>query len=158
MVASEAATMQSHDGIFEASFTRVIGPGPGVSAEGEQFFADFYQRFTARSSDAKLIFSKTDMSHQSRMLLKSVYHLVSMYATSTVSDHIIKIAEKHSGLELDIPAVLYDDWMEALIETVSARDPRFNQDVALAWRFAFAPGLAVMRHYASIHRKKTTRD
>lgn len=146
--------MQSHDTIFESSFTRVMGPGPAISPAGQEFFAEFYKRFIARSEEAKRIFSKTNMRRQSTMLLKSVHYLVGMYATGSVSDHIVRIAEKHSALELNIPPSLYDDWMESLIETVKAKDPKFDDEVALAWRFAFAPGLAVMRHYSSINSHK----
>jgi hemoglobin-like flavoprotein len=150
--------MQSHDMIFEANFTRLIGPGPAITPAGQRFFAEFYERFTARSEEVKRIFSKTDMPRQSNMLLKSVHYLVGMYATGTVSDHIVKIAEKHSALELDIPPALYDEWMEALIETVEAEVPEFDEEVALAWRFAFAPGLAVMRHYSAINSRKPILD
>jgi hypothetical protein len=68
------------------------------------------------------------------------------------------IAEKRSALELDIPSSLYDEWMKTLIETIETKDPGFDEQVALAWRLAFAPGLAVMRHYSAINSVKPESD
>lgn len=147
--------MRDHDRVFEESFTRVIGPGPLVSEKGQQFFDEFYQRFLSKSSAVEEIFRDTDMSHQARMLLKSVHHLAGLHVTGAVSDYLVDIARRHSAIDLDVPPELYDYWIEALIETVEATDPSFDESVALAWRLAMAPGIAVMQHYAALHRIKT---
>lgn len=142
----------------EVSFTRAPGPGPDITPADQEFFAEFYERFTARSEAAKRIFSKTNRPHQSSMLLESGHYLVGMHATGTISDHIVMITERHNALELDIPPVLYDEWIETLIETVEAKDPNFDGDVALAWRLDVAPALAAMCHYSAINSIKPSID
>ena len=139
--------MPTQEKVFEESFSRVIGPGLGISDEGHDFFMAFYDRFLAKSPEVAKLFAHTDMKRQAGMLQKSVFHLAGFYATHEPTEYIYRIAHQHGGQVLDVRPELFDLWLDALVETVADRDPAFSPDVELGWRVAFAPGIALMKHY-----------
>ncbi len=127
--------------IFNDSYERVIH-GPGRNS-GE-FFAAFYKILVAGNEDAANKLRSTDMAAQVRMLQSSVTILLNFFVTSHLDEILAQLAERHSKRGVDIPPELYSVWLDCLIETVRQFDPKFNDDVATAWRVVFSKGIAFM--------------
>lgn len=127
--------------VFSESYKRVLG---GSTSQENDFFDEFYELFTASSPDVAEKFRHTDMAAQKRMMKQSLIHLLNLFATKRVPDGLTEIARKHSKRGADIPAELYQLWLECLIATVKKTDPRFSDDVELAWRMVCSQGIAFM--------------
>jgi len=126
--------------IFNDSYERVTRPSTG----GDEFFAAFYQLLVTTDDEAASKFRNTDMPAQVRMLRASVAILLNFFATEHVSDSIARLAKSHSKRGADIPPRLYTVWLDCLIETVRRFDPKFNDEVANAWRVVFSKGIEYM--------------
>ena len=50
----------------------------------------------------------------------------------------------HSLVTADIPPDLYQLWLECLLKTVKKFDPRYCDDIELAWRMICSQGIAFM--------------
>ena len=87
------------------------------------------------------------MEHQARMLQRSVYQLSVYHVTREPSEHLYRVAHRHSAGEIGVAPELYDVWLDALVATVAEHDPEFSAEVELAWRMAFAEGITLMKHY-----------
>ena len=88
------------------------------------------------------------MEHQRRMLLLSLRHMSTFHHGEPGGDILDQIGAQHSKRVLNIEPQMYDDWLDSLVETVRAFDPKFYDDVELAWRMSMAAGIAFMRfHY-----------
>jgi hypothetical protein len=59
-------------------------------------------------------------------------------------DYLQRLAERHSKRGADIPPRLYGVWLDCLIETVRRFDPKFNENVAVAWRSVLSKGIEFM--------------
>ncbi len=139
--------MRDFDQLFEDSFTRLIGKGPGETKQGFLFFERFYEIFTSKSPAVNIMFAGTDMHRQIRMLQRSVYQMTSMYVTRVPNHHINKVAQSQGHTGHKIAPELYELWLDALIETVRELDPEFTHEIELAWRMAMTPGILLMKHY-----------
>ncbi|MCB1684957.1 MAG: globin [Pseudomonadales bacterium] len=127
---------------FDASYERLFGEGVGIDQRADQFFSKFYTHFLADPEVAEL-FSGTDMAHQAGMLRSSFFHLVAFYASHKPSAELDRIARLHD--RLGILHVLYDTWLDALIQTVREEDADCDELTEMAWRLAMTPGLTYMR-------------
>jgi hemoglobin-like flavoprotein len=126
--------------IFNDSYERVTRPSTG----GGEFFAAFYQLLITTDAEAASKFRNTDMPAQVRMLKASVAILLNFFATGHLSDSLARLAKSHSKLGADIPPRLYSVWLDCLVETVRRFDPKFNDEVANAWRVVFSKGIEYM--------------
>ena len=134
--------------LFEESYGRVIGAGVRLGDKGKEFFDRFYNNFFANSREVRDKFTDVDMAAQVAVLQKSMFHVVSFYVTKTDTDYLMSIARSHSRTQYNIKPELYDIWLESLIETVEAMDPKYEDELALAWRLAMIPGIEFMKfHY-----------
>ena len=132
--------------LFERSYTRVFGTRIGITPTGEAFFRRFYQRFFAASPRVPELFRQTDMNRQVQMLKKSLYQIVALYITDTMTDHLREIAERHRTLDID--AELYDVWLDCLVATVKEFDEQCDFTTELAWRLALTPATTYMKLWA----------
>ena len=127
-------------GVFLASFRRCLGV--------PEFLAAFYDRFTGSSEEVREKFRGVDMKRQARVLEDSLY-VVAVAAQgeqgSVARGALPRLAERHSRRGLDIRPELYDLWARCLVETASAHDPQWSDDVAAAWRDTLAAGVEYMR-------------
>lgn len=133
--------MRDYNRIFEQSFARVLGEG----AYHPDFTGRFYEHFLASSAEIAARFSSTDMSAQKTMLHDSLHILLNFNSTRVLTPRLRELAEIHSERGRAIPAAFYAQWLDSLMETVSEFDPQFDTAVALAWRLALAPGIALMQ-------------
>lgn len=127
--------------IYDDSYERVLEH----TVEGRDFFEAFYDNFLSASEDVRHKFTNTNMHTQRRMLKKSFYSLLIFYGSNQAEDYLDKIAIAHDKNHLDIKPELYDLWLDTLILTLTSYDPSFNNNVELAWRLVFAPGITYMK-------------
>ena len=121
-----------------------------VHQDAEGFYSEFYKTLLPKSDDIKELFDKVDMQHQRLILQSGLATLVAFSATKHATDYMIELAKIH-GREMKLTAAMYDTWMEALIETIKKRDPKFTIQVELGWRTILSPGIECMKHFDNQH-------
>jgi len=127
--------------VFNNSYKRILGSS--TSREND-FFDYFYELFIGSSPLVEEKFLDVNMAAQKMMLKQSLIHLLNMFATKRIPDGLDDIAAKHSRKGADIPPSLYQNWLECLLATVKKFDPRYNDEVELAWRMICSQGIAFM--------------
>jgi hemoglobin-like flavoprotein len=135
----------NYEELFEDSYARVIGEGVGIGDKGREFFSLFYRIFIDKSQQIRDRFADVDMDAQVVVLQKSMFHMISFYATKTATEYLENIARTHNRDQYAIKPEFYDIWLEALIETVAQLDPEYENDLALAWQLAMTPGIQFMK-------------
>ena len=132
--------------LFNDSYERVVN----TSAEmRHEFFDRFYVRFLEKSPEAARKFEHMDMRSQVRMLQASVALFVAYYAEGFANPVLERVAERHGETGANIHRDLYPVWLEALIETVRAHDPKCDDRVEEAWRAVFSKGIEFMMAHSS---------
>ena len=119
-----------------------------VSPDSEGFFKRFYEKLNKDPQIAAL-FSKIDMDRQIKMLMQSMTLVTSFAATMETSEEMNHIAKIHGKNKLNLPANMYDIWVDCLVDTVKEYDPEFNSQIETAWRVVMAPGIAHMKSFCS---------
>lgn len=127
--------------LFDDSYKRVLAK---TTSKEQEFFDAFYDRFIASSPLVKEKFQNVDMNAQKTMLRQSLAYLPNMFVMNKIPDHLVSIGQKHDRSHADIPPHLYGLWLESLIETVKEFDPRYDDDIELAWRLVCSQGIAFM--------------
>jgi len=84
------------------------------------------------------------MAAQVHVLQSSVAFLLNFFITNRQDEYLVQVAERHSKRGVDVRPELYSVWLDCLIETVREFDPKFNGDVATAWRVVFSKGIEFM--------------
>lgn len=99
------------------------------------FMGRFYERFMASHPDVPARFDGVDMERQRFLVGRSVT-MILQHASGVdhVIPHLTETARRHGPHDLDIPAYLYERWIESLIETVAEFDPGFRPELEEAWR------------------------
>lgn len=126
---------------FRESYDRIAAS----ASEQDEFLDAFYETFIARSGEIAQKFALTDMQRQREMLLQSLQQMVEFSVQRKASEALRRTAERHSALQLDIDPGLYDTWLDSLVDAVKLFDPRFSEEIELAWRVVLAPGVAYMK-------------
>lgn len=127
---------------FDASYERLFGQSVSIGDEAGTFFDDFYANFLRRQ-EIRELFRNTDMAKQGAMLRRSLFHLVAFYVSHEPSAELERIALVHA--RLGIADQHYDQWLDALMETVRAHDTHCDEATELSWRLALTPGITYMR-------------
>lgn len=111
-----------------------------------RFLERFYEVFLAASPEAREKFANTDLAKQRRMLKASlVLMMLSAGEQPEGQVHMERIASVHSRHGHDIPAALYDVWLQSLLQVVTEFDPEADPEVIAAWRRVLTPGIEFMR-------------
>ena len=106
------------------------------------FLDTFYEIFLAKSDDVRQKFRGTDFTRQKRMLRESLLMMVMFNRDPKgVQVDMARLAERHNRRGVDIPARLYDLWLDALCETVQQHDPEYAPEIGKGWRAAMQPGI-----------------
>ena len=134
-----------NENAFFESYTRIFGKQIKMDEAGNRFYEVFYQYFLASSPDVADAFKNTDMREQVNTLKRSLLYSINFMTNTQNFDSMHRIAISHNKHNYNIKPELYDLWMECMIKTVSEFDPEFNDEVELAWRLAFAPGITYMK-------------
>jgi truncated hemoglobin YjbI len=128
--------------LFDESYQRLFGSGVKIGPSASPFFGSFYRNFLERP-DIRELFRTTDMTRQEAMLRRSLFHLVAFYVSHEPSAELERIALVHN--RLGIADALYDEWLDALVDTVREHDPECDFATELSWRLALTPGITYMR-------------
>ena len=133
-----AATQRERIAAFTESLSRcLVTPG---------FLDHFYELFMAASPEISEKFCDTDFEHQKRAMTTSLYVLImALEKGEAAIEYLEQLAEKHSRRQLDIPAEMYDTWLDCLIRTVGSHDPRFTPTLEEIWRETMKFGIDFMR-------------
>ncbi|MBF8269431.1 MAG: hemoglobin-like flavoprotein [Gammaproteobacteria bacterium] len=129
--------------LFKVSYQRAIVP------DFYGFFELFYKKLIARGPDISRLFARTDMDRQVKMLMQSITHVTAFSATLEPTDELDFISKLHGRDKLDLPSAYYDIWLDCLLETVSEKDPKYDDHVNRAWRTVMAPGIEYMKSFCS---------
>lgn len=132
--------MKNYDQIFNDSYERIMYRGD----QGDAFFSQFYQSFSGSSPEVQQILAKVDLTRQKLMMQRSLYMAMDFASSRIETETIKKYAEVHGARGHGIPLHLYDIWLETLISTVRAFDPKCDHDVELAWRLVLMPLIQYM--------------
>lgn len=111
----------------------------------------FYELFVASSPEVAEKFANTDVSRQQAMLVQSLQMMLiapEAEGEGALKDYLDHIGRRHSRADLDIPAWMYQPWVDCLIEALRESDPDFNPDIERAWRTTMLAGIEQMQsHY-----------
>jgi hemoglobin-like flavoprotein len=113
-----------------------------------QFLARFYEIFLSSSPEVAEKFKNTNFNRQRRVLKSSLYLLI--FAAEGKPEgmaHVQRMVELHGPANLNIPAYMYDLWMQSLLKAVSEHDPAYGASVEQAWRNMLAAGIAMMKDH-----------
>jgi len=99
------------------------------------FLDRFYSRFMEQDADVRARFQGVDMARQ-RFVLGRAVTLLLQHASGVTHgvEGLRETALRHGAGGMDIPAYMYDLWIDALVETVAEHDPRFSPDLDARWR------------------------
>ena len=135
--------MIDYDHVFTASYARAVTRGDKTA-----FSRRFYEEFISSSPVIAAKFEGTDMERQARKLMLSLRYMSKFHVGEPGGDIMDRIGKQHSKNDLNIEPELYDDWLDSLVDTVRVFDPKFDDEVELAWRMSMAAGIAFMKfHY-----------
>ncbi len=115
----------------------------------EGFLPRFYELFTASSPEVRDKFKDTDLRRQAWILRKSLYVLtMASVGTGEARDELIRLGNSHGPRGLNIPAALYDLWLECLLRAVEEFDANWSPEVERSWREMLGPHIAVLKSYS----------
>jgi hemoglobin-like flavoprotein len=127
---------------FHSSLSRCVA--------NDGFLERFYFLFTTTSPSVAHKFQNTDWLRQRRMLVASFYMMMAAEEEGTDGDpHLERIARIHGPSRLNIPAKMYDDWLESLMRAVSEYDPAFSPEIDQLWRRVMTRGIAYMKDHST---------
>lgn len=133
--------MKDYLTFFHESCRRVMDS----EIQRDEFLDAFYEIFISKSDEIAVKFAHTDMQRQKKMLYQSLHHMLDFSVQRKASEEMRRTAERHSMSQTNVEPRLYDIWLDSLIEAVQSFDPRFTEEVDLAWRVVLAPGIAYMK-------------
>lgn len=132
--------MKNYDQIFNDSYERIMYRGD----QGDAFFSHFYQSFSDSSPEVQRILAKVDLTRQKLMMQRSLYMAMDFSSSRIETETIKKYAKVHGDKGHAIPLHLYDIWLDTLVNTVRAFDPKCDLEVELAWRLVLMPLIQYM--------------
>jgi len=128
-------TLPAHT-IAQHSYTRCL--------RAPEFFSRFYERLLASDPAVPVMFAQTEFPRQHKLLQHGLGLLLS-YASKPDEALLERLAARHSAGGIDVPPPMYDLFLASLLATVREFDPRFDDDVEVAWREALSPGVTFMQ-------------
>lgn len=113
---------------------------------GKSFFDAFYEDFLASDSRIKVLFVKTDLAKQKKLLREGLVKLI-MYAggSEAAKSSVAELALSHGSRNLNIDPALYRIWLKCLLGCVKKYDPKLDAAATTAWTEALELGIKVMR-------------
>ena len=128
--------MDTHE-IFNDSYARC--------QRNQQFFFLFYRHFWSQDPRFADIFEGVDMERQIRMLKLSISMIMLASTSEQARESIRRYGKAHGPEGVGVKPEDFELWLDSLLETVRVCDPKFNNEIALAWRRCFNAGIAIMK-------------
>lgn len=132
---------------FNDSYERIFSYDKSSNGANDDFYNLFLQIFTAKSEKISIAFNNVELKQQQKMMKASLMYLINVAGSKSLLPAVEHIAEAHSDNGYNIQPELYDHWLESLIDSVRAFDPKFDEDVALSWHMTVAPGISFMKYF-----------
>lgn len=109
------------------------------------FLRRFYTLFVARDERIGGKFANTDWDMQVHLLRHGISASL-MYATGSDlgGSEVGRLAKSHSRKGYDIPAWMYEEWLEALIAALWETDSQMDDQLEQRWRAALKPAINAM--------------
>ncbi|MGR5065140.1 globin [Photobacterium sp. DNB22_13_2] len=128
--------MDTHE-IFNDSYARC--------QRNNQFFFIFYRHFWQKEQRFKDIFQGVDLERQVQMLKLSISMIMLSSSSIQAREAIRRFGKAHGPDGIGVQPNDFEIWLDSLIETVQICDPRYNDEIADAWRECFKEGIAIMK-------------
>nr|WP_249426233.1 globin [Enterobacter cloacae] len=132
--------------MFESSLNRVFPDN-----EKTAFFETFYYAFVHMSPETEAHFARLPDQEGQQTLFKSFFAMLAVDGALIVPDFLERLAREQSDDGLHLPPRFFALWREAMLNTVSLRDPQCDDEILTAWAMAIAPGLEYLRRQAELH-------
>lgn len=121
----------------EASYERCF--------EDPGFFDTFYELFLVKSDQIPPLFANTDFEKQKQVVRVSVMMMIRLGKGRPETRHAVEnLGESHSSRGHNIPADLYELWLDTLCECVKRYDPEYTPELEQKWRDTMKPGIDLM--------------
>lgn len=130
---------KDYTALFSESYLKTVLSDPSG------FFGRFYELFRKADPQVDKLFSATHMERQRSMLEESLLYMIDFSRSRLPRERIEELAAYHGRNHMNIPARLFDVWLECLLTALRERDPELDLDTETAWRVTLAPGLAYMK-------------
>ncbi|MCQ1060356.1 globin [Photobacterium sp. DNB23_23_1] len=128
--------MDTHE-IFNDSYTRCL--------RNNQFFFIFYRHFWQQERRFKDLFQDVDLERQVQMLKLSISMIILASSSEQARESIRRFGKAHGPDGIGVQPNDFEVWLDSLIETVQICDPKYNDEIAFAWRECFKEGIAIMK-------------
>lgn len=110
------------------------------------FMKRFYHLFMESSPEIAKKFQHTNWDRQYQMVVDSFLHLTDPDLTWNDDDpHLGHLAEVHGAQGQAVPAWMFDNWTDALLQAVMDTDPQYDDEIDAAWRKYLWKGIAFMK-------------
>jgi len=122
--------------------------------QGEAFFQAFYRRLLGSNPAFPPMFAKTDFQRQHKLLQHGL-GLLLIFAKRRNPSLLARIADRHSGHDLNILPAHYPNFVDSLVATAREFDPQFSPAIEEAWRRSVAPGITFMSDQYNLPATRT---
>jgi hemoglobin-like flavoprotein len=130
------SVQQSAHTIAQHSYSRCL--------RAPTFFAHFYEGLLESDPSVPPMFVGTEFPRQHKLLQHGLGLLLS-YANKPDPMLLDRIATRHSSGGINVAPGMYGHFVESLIGSVRAHDPKFDAAIEAAWRESLRPGLDFMK-------------
>ncbi|MCJ8346319.1 hypothetical protein MJH12_12320 [bacterium] len=120
-----------------------------VQALDDRFISIFHESFFASSPEIPVFFKETNLDNQKKLLRTTLLYIMSYSASRLPLSSLKRLSNIHNKLKVKV--IHFDLWMDAVINTIKIIDPKFNENIAKAWRETFQPGLEFMKKSLNHH-------
>ncbi len=107
-----------------------------------RFIDRFYEIFLASHPSIRPMFAHTDMTKQ-KVLLRQGLAMMIMHAAGKPFGTVAldRIGDSHGPKKLNIPASLYQYWIESLMTAIKECDLEFSAELDRSWRKILQTGV-----------------
>ena len=129
---------------------RVINDSLRRCTANPRFHDSIYERFLARSCEARGNLHGTALGLQVDLLRDSLQHIpFASGGNHAACGELELIAHHQRQIEWNMPPMLYDEWLESVVDTVKCNDPYVDTTIEHAWRELLDWGITflILRSY-----------
>jgi len=114
--------------------------------QSQSFLDDFYNSFMGSSQEVRQMFVNTDLEKQKSLLKDGITYLIMYDADNIIGKIALKnIGEIHNRNQKNIEYKFYPIWTKCLLQTVAKHDPKFDDDIKLAWDSVLIRGIDFLK-------------
>ncbi len=129
----------NHSEIFNNSYER-------IKQKNDEFLTLFLESLVAKDEAINNMFTGVDIESHKMKLDESLADLIMYYISQGTNASISKLADNHKHVH-GVTPVMYDHFMESIIEAISKIDDKFDSGVEQSWRITLGPGIEFMKNY-----------